>query len=128
MKSASDRLISPFPADFGAGLTAKPFDALLDLYKIWSGAQSDIMAQAARSSQRWLDLAAKFPFEPPKSLRGMMQAAVNAQREGYEEWRLELQALSDAAARCAYDSAACASELWPDDDLSETGDSEPRSA
>lgn len=117
MKTASAKSFGVLPLNFGAGLNAQHLDAMLDLYKIWSGAQSELMAQAARSSQRWLDLVGKFPFEQPKSLRGMMQAAVNAQRQGYEEWRSEVQAMNDAAARCAYDSAECASELLPDADL-----------
>ena len=113
------------PAALGEAFGAKPFEAVNNLFKIWSSAQAEMMEQSAQASQKWLALMAQLQVEPPKTLRGMMLTMVAAQRRGYEEWRRELRALNDAAARCAYESAECASELLPDQDLSPQAILEP---
>lgn len=123
MKANSNKAMqSPFsllpPAALEAAFNAKPFEAFTSLFKIWSSAQAELMEQTAQASQKWLALLGQMQAEPPKSMRGMMQTMVTAQRRGFEEWRREVRALNDSAARCAYDSAECASDMLPDQELS----------
>ena len=123
MKANSNKeMQSPFgllpPASLDAAFNAKPFEAFASLFKIWSSAQTEMMEQTAQASQKWFALIGQMQAEPPKSMRGLMQSMVTAQRRGFEEWRRELRALNDSAARCAYESAECASELLPDQDIS----------
>ena len=113
---------SPFslipPAAIDEAFSAKQFEALANLYKIWSNAQAEVLEQSAQASQKWFALLAQMQGAPPTTVRGLMRSMVTAQRRGYEEWRREVRALNDAAARCAYESAECASELLPNQEIS----------
>jgi hypothetical protein len=120
--NSSNATQSPFsllpPAALDAAFNAKPFEAFTSLFKIWSNAQAEMMEQTSQASQKWFALLGQMQTEPPKSMRGLMQTMVTAQRRGFEEWRREVRALNDSAARCAYESAECASELLPDQEIS----------
>lgn len=116
---------SPFSLSPDAVFNAKPFEAFANLFKIWSNAQAEVMEQTAQASQKWFALLGQMQVEPPKSMRGLMQTMVTAQRQGFEEWRRELRALNDSATRCAYESAECASALLPNQEISPLSILEP---
>ena len=123
MKAKSNiEMQSPFsllpPASLDATFNTKPFEAFADLFKIWSNAQAEVMEQTTQASQKWFTLLGQMQAEPPISMRGLMQTIVTAQRRGFEEWRRELRALNDLAARSAYESAECASQLLPNQEIS----------
>ena len=123
MKAKSNiEMQSPFSllpsTSLDATFNTKPFEAFADLFKIWSNAQAEVMEQTTQASQKWFALLGQMQGEPPKSMRGLMQTIVTAQRRGFEEWRRELRALNDSAVRCAYESAECASQLLPNQEIS----------
>ncbi len=98
-------------------LSASPFEAFNSLFKIWAKTQQEVMEHATQASQTWLSLVTELQADPPKTARKLAQSLVSAQRRGFEEWRQEMRAINDATARCAYETASCASEMLPDTSL-----------